>query len=509
MTRAGLAAVLLAGSAPAARAQVVAAVPEGYAVRVEQTEAGPVSSVSWGADFRHVFFSAERGGARVFVVDGDMVRAEHRGEGFSPDGVPFYIEVSPDGAGETLRLGERSFGPYPRIESTRFARAGGAFAFLAQRETGRVVVLDGREFGPFEAASLPEFTPDGTRSAFWGLRDRTMRLFVDGAQAAAFETKASADAAFLEFGEPVLAPRGGGVAFTRAVGDRYTVVRDLKAGPEYAIAFRPLYSNDGKSLAYSANTGRGDEVNVLVVDGKARSSLPAGPAGAAPQVIERIMAFRFAPDGRPVFTASVGAGREVLVVGDRASRAYDRVDLPVFREGAPDYAFAARDAGRFRVVTADAEGAAYDRVDDIAFHPESGVLAYRAASGDKEFVVSGGKELEAFDEVGWLRFARKLREPAYSARRGADWFVVFRGWAIPAGDGAKMLRDFVLLERHNVFPAWSYRAKDGWRLVAANKRWGPYDEVFAFRYDPESDRLTFAARRGRDFLREEHALFDE
>jgi S1-C subfamily serine protease len=153
------------------------------------------------------------------------------------------------------------------------------------------------------------------------------------------------------------------------------VVVDGKEGPEYDQIVGPVFSPDGKRLAYAACRGSGWRV---VVDG--------------------------------------GEGKEYL-----------QVSTPVFSPDSKRVAYLASGEG-MRVVADGIEGKSYPFIDQLAFSPDGKRLAYVATRvGKGTCVVVEGEEEGEYVFVRGLVFSPDGKRLAYEARKGTKMLLVVDG----------------------------------------------------------------------------------
>jgi hypothetical protein len=382
-----------------------------------------------------------------------------------------------------------------------FSADGRRVAYVTRVDRGQAVVV-GDSVGPtFDEVGWPVWSPDSERVAYAARRgdpDKTTawRIVVGDTEGPAFDT----------VGDPVFSPDGQTVAYAARRGrdraEREMVVsggnvvaehdgvanvafspdgrlayvrrtgRDKEAvcavvlgeqeGPAFAWAGRPVFSRDGKHVAYPASRQpRGLAPRFLVIDGT------SGPD------VGMLLGLSLDANGRPVYMRSTkrGLNRWSVVVGDQAGEDFEGVSLPAVSADGGRVAYvghrvsgmsrkaflvvdgksaAMEDAGfglvnsppvlrpgdyglAFSVPSATRlEGSAggfmlFDALDQwyltgLVLGPEPGQLAYTNWST----VWAGGARSEKFDYAGTPVFSSDGRKVAFGARRDREyrWVVM-------------------------------------------------------------------------------------
>jgi roadblock/LC7 domain-containing protein len=247
---------------------------------------GQTRQVVFSPDSRHVAYTARRGTKRYVVVDGV--------EGAEYDGiVALTLAFSPD--------------------STRVA-------YGARRGAKEFVVAGGAEGAESDGivGGSVAFSPDGRRIAYGARRGRNkVRLVLDGVDGKEYDR--------IEQGSVTFGQDGAHVAYVALRGGKVLVVVDAVEGPEFdmipasnirtAIGYlstwfqthpervAPVFSPDGRRVAYSAQRGR---VSAVVVDGT--------ESGSYDKMVAQTPVF--SPDGRhAAWAASVGGKYRIFVDG--------------------------------------------------------------------------------------------------------------------------------------------------------------------------------------------------
>jgi Tol biopolymer transport system component len=125
---------------------------------------------------------------------------------------------------------------------------------------------------------------------------------------------------FLEVGEPVFSPDGRSVAYLARVGkDEWAVALNGKAGPTFREVWgKPLFGPNGERLAYVARLidKGGKRQLVAVIDGK-----PSSPR-------QSVFDLSFSPDSRHVAYVARDGEVESVVADGQSGPQYDEVLRP-------------------------------------------------------------------------------------------------------------------------------------------------------------------------------------
>ena len=192
----------------------------------------------------------------------------------------------------------------------------------------------------------------------------------------------------------------------------HQMVVDGNPGPLYSAVGPPIFSHDGKRLAYRA--AKGDLWWLIVSDGQ------PGPEyqGIADPV--------FSPDGSHLaYKATKEPDKCVIVLDGRPGPQYEDVDdEPTFSPDSRHLAYAATLGLKSRVVIDGRLGPEYDVILEIVFSPDSAHVAYVALNGEKEFVVLDGQAGPEYDDLSPdLVFDTRDRVTYTAVVKGATYHV--------------------------------------------------------------------------------------
>jgi len=260
-----------------------------------------------------------RDGRRIAYVAGDRagVRAVVDGRpGARWDGIG-QLTISDDGAhvAYAARRGATGHavvdgvvGPAWRaIGALRLAPAGGRSAYAALDGASWRVVVDGEPGAATGRVRSLVFRDDGRHVAWVSEMDDANLVVLDGAPVAAWQEPRRATVAFAPARAPGSSPGLAHVAPAAGGGERLII--DGEAGPIYDEVGVPVWSADGRRLAYPARRGR---TWVAVVDGRAL-------AGGS-----RVCGLTFSGDGRR-FAYLTRRGRDWFAVVDGRRFRFDLV----------------------------------------------------------------------------------------------------------------------------------------------------------------------------------------
>lgn len=202
------------------------------------------------------------------------------------------LAVTVDFGGE--KLSEREGPLNDHVSGLAFSPDSRHLAYIAKRGGKVFLVRDGRE-QPYPAEDMalyPLFSPDGKRIASVGSAGPQMAVILDGRAGPGYD----------EIGRPVFSPDGALIAYPAKKGVRWFIVVNGKEGPAaYDIIVTPQFSPDGSRVVYRA---RKDGRRFLVTADKAGRTLREHPR------YDAVWQPVFTTDGRSV-AYGVKSGREL------------------------------------------------------------------------------------------------------------------------------------------------------------------------------------------------------
>lgn len=356
---------------------------------------------------------------------------------FSPDSrhVAFAAQVERAEGAEGMRIVHDGVeGPiYDLIDgrSVVFSPDGSRLAYAARKGDGSYLILDGKELGPYDGVmnngAFLLFGPQGRRTAYFVRQGEKVRLVLDGTLGDPFLRTIVDGAAFDSSGTRFAYVAVEAETRTRmAVEKRMRMVVDGERQSLYRKIVRPLFSPDGKRLAYAA---QGLDSQYMVVDGV--KSLPY--PGIAPNVV----AWR--PDGGELSFGVLGVQDFYIIQGQGDSR---RRHGPFQRLGvgsltySPDgkhLAWAAVAGMGWRVFVDGVPGPVFERIrpDSLRFGPDGAHLVYVVASAAGQAVVVNHRVGDYHQEIPDLPGAG----PRFDGPREIRYMVVSSKDLRPGGAG--------------------------------------------------------------------------
>ncbi|MEI8234620.1 MAG: hypothetical protein WCH57_08035 [Verrucomicrobiota bacterium] len=282
----------------------------------------------------HLAYGAERERRQFAVLDGQPGPAYDLvgGVTLSPDGEHLAYAAQQDGRQFVVADG-RAGAPYGRIgvESLQFSPDGKHMVYFAEKGARKFVVNDGQE-GPDLEGMMPgslRVSPDSRRVACVVRKGEKFAVLVDGKEEPMYE----------KLDPPVFSEDGRHVAYVAGTMTGRLVVVDGQPGPEFEQILKDslCFSADGSRCVYEGlKNGR----CALMADGK-----PLGEYDA-------LGTPSFSPDGKHL-VCRAGRGEHVFVCidGEEVSRYSDLVCEPVFRRDGVLEWLAIDNGGLFRVTS--------------------------------------------------------------------------------------------------------------------------------------------------------------
>jgi Tol biopolymer transport system component len=228
------------------------------------------------------------------------------------------------------------------------------------------------------------FSPDRTRYAV------AVRLKDPGRPPGALVvTDDVAGEPYDQVGNPVFSPDGRHVAYSAQKGNDCVVVLDGRAGPRFDAIWAPslCFSPDGARFAYQAKTaGKA----VVVVDGK------AGEGCAALKAVDQ---------NHP------GAGRSIFFSPDGAHVVY------VAQQGGDTVVCDGKAVGTWDDVA----------LDSLCFKAHAAMPMFRATVADKQIVVTDGRSGELRDEILGPAVSGDGARAAYAEKHDGQWHAILDG----------------------------------------------------------------------------------
>lgn len=286
----------------------------------------------------------------------------------------------------------------------------------------------------------------------------------------------------------------GGNWFFPESGRSWLMIVAGQPGPRFEFVGLPVFSHDGKRLAYVArdkakwfamiDNQRGPEFDEI----KSLLTLTALPKGA---VRARSRSLLFKPGGNVVAYAAKTGQKWRLIVGDDQGPEYSDIGEIVFSTDGANVAYAANEGGRWVVVHGQNRGPDFEQVDRLVFSNDGRRLAYAAKQGERRFVMVDDQRGPEFEDVGTPVFSPDGGTVAYWVREKTRTFVVV---------GERREEEFDSVGDLTFSPdgrTLAYAAGIGERffLVAGNRRGPEFDYVWSPLFSADGAQLAYAAQR--------------
>lgn len=391
----------------------------------------PPPTIVYSRDGLHTAWpQLNQNGKLVVVVDGRPGPQEYDDIGlitFSPDGkrVAYPAKVG----SKWVVVVDGQAGPeYDDISLsyTVFSPDSKHFVYGATEGDKWFVVLDGKAVPESEhnTVSYFVFSPDSSRFVYAAGKDNKQYMVVDGRAGKMYD----------KVGTPVFSPDGRHLAYPAGIKnegldkEKQLIVLDGKESKKYDGVNRPIFSKDSKHIAYSVMKG---PKRMVVVDGKEGLEFEMEPA---------IDTFTFGPNDSRIAYVVLKGHKGVVVVDHQEGPEYDTIGLYniVLSPDGESFAYAANNGDKWFVVWNGQEGPEYDgiAVGTPVFSPDGEILLYAATKDDKWLLVLNGLPIEYdYDDLGdTFSFSPDGKHFAYAALKDDKWFMVLDDQAGPPYD---------------------------------------------------------------------------
>lgn len=326
-----------------------------------------------------------------------------RGQGGASDATAWTVYVGGQKGKDYASCGAPVFSADGSIfgHTVRIGKSGdGQRAF----HTVHAVIVNGKLGAEWEECSSPVFAPKGKRWAHRARNDQTWQMVVDG----------KPEGGFRSLGDPIWSPDGKSLAYIGSTGpNNWHIVQNGSKGPELPSVSSLVWSPDGTKLAYVVRGAKGATVHAG--DWKSAEYFDVG---------EPV----WSPLGDKVAFPAMGKKRWMMVVGDKeGTDDLDTPGPPVFSPDGTQVAFKAMWKFKWIVVVNDGKAESFDAVSDPVWSPLGNKIAFSASKDGKWYMVVHYRRQEAFDAVLTPpNFSLDGTKVAFGARKGPDmiWRVV-------------------------------------------------------------------------------------
>jgi hypothetical protein len=218
---------------------------------------------------------------------------------------------------------------------------------------------------------------------------------------------------YAEMHRPIFSSDGRHVAYVAMKDEKWRAVVDDRDGAEYDNDLESLtLSPDGRHSAYVVRTG---EKWRVVRDGK--------EGVAYDHAINPLV---FSANGKRVaYAANTGRKWRIVVDGAEGPEYGEDIRDPIFSPDGKRVAFAGRRDGKWRVVADGRESPEYqDFVQPPAFSADGKHVGYAVEKDEKWRLVLDGQERALYDSMFPPVFSSDGKHVAYAARKGSKWRLV-------------------------------------------------------------------------------------
>lgn len=283
-------------------------------------------------DGKGVVFMVRKDGEQWVVRDGKEGPHYRRIclERFSPDGKRFSYTATDDKGNQFMVVDGKPRGPGARAWTGAFSPDSKRFAYAARRKGKTMVVCDGKEGKAYDDVFYPLFSPNSKSLAYWTRTANRKTVSVVWDEKVVGRMTGEAKLTF--------SPDSRHLAWGTHDGEVYRCGKTAtRIASGHDTASRPVFSPDGKHVAYAA--GKDLTWGVYVDDQALRGRYDAprvlnwdGPRGGGTSMILRDLP-GFSADGRHIFFKGTrGVARrnrqQFIVIDGIEGPAHDAVWIP-------------------------------------------------------------------------------------------------------------------------------------------------------------------------------------
>lgn len=343
-----------------------------------------ILAIAWSGDASRFCYAGVRGGGVSVLADhepGPQIAnlSKQIPPGFSPD-ARTLLYAGGDGRSFRLHLNHQPESDEVAPIRPAFGADGARLGWVAQKRG----LLSSRQWAVIDGIAGPQtkglaadigiqFSPGGRHSVYAARQDKGFSLIRDGVVGESYEA----------IGHLTFSPDGERYAAVVRVGSRQLLTLDGDR-PEHDASTRPLFSPDGRKVAWAAE--RGNQY-AMMVDGNTM--------GLAADLHD---SYAWSPDGgRLAYLEATGQGWRLAPDGS----VFDAISGLLRRLGSSEYAtyrhrgpiFKGQRAGRWALVVDDETGPWFEAIDSLTLTDDGEHMAYAAASGNGHTIVLDGRSV--------------------------------------------------------------------------------------------------------------------
>jgi len=330
---------------------------------------------------------------------------------FAQDGRTVYYRAQ---SGKVcVVVGRRQEPLYEEVGEPVLSPDGRKVAYSASNGRTWVAIIGSTRYGgDLHYAGTPVFNSIGTS---WAVpvrvaKDASGKIIASGVASRTKEimvVDGKPGEEFDKIEDPVFAPGSGVVAYRARIGidvgvnEQWCMVVGTKRGDTSPVLGRPRYTADGRLVYTLGSEGK----FWVVVDGRRSEEYDS--------VSDPV----FSPDGRSIAYAATKGGKSFIVMDGKRLPEYAGVQDPVISPDGRKAAYAAAQGGKWVMVAGDKPGSPMDFIGPAVWSPDSAQVAHMAQWNNFAVMVVGGARTELFESVGTPAWSPDGSRAAHSARK--------------------------------------------------------------------------------------------